>query len=87
MIYGSWDMEWNGHNILSFGNIFCPLTTPQKTKIIEKMKNMPGDIIILHKCTKNHDHKIIRSTVLEISCGVDVIFIFDFGLFFALLTP
>ena len=27
IMYGSWDIECNGHNILSFWNIFCPLTT------------------------------------------------------------
>ena len=41
----------------SSGAIFCPFTplTPWKMKI-SKMKKNPGDIIILHKCTKNHDH-------------------------------
>ena len=42
---------------------------------------MPGDIIILHKCTKNHD---ICYTVHEIWHVTDVIVIFHFGLFFAL---
>ena len=30
MMYGSCDIECNGQNILSFWNIFCPLTTPKK---------------------------------------------------------
>ena len=34
---------------------FCPLTT-QKIKILKNWKKTPRDIIILHKCTKNHDH-------------------------------
>ena len=42
----------------SFWAIFCPSTTltAQKIKILKKMTKMPGDIIILHNCTKNHDH-------------------------------
>ena len=28
---------------------------------ISKMKKTPGDIIILHKCTKNHDHPLCCS--------------------------
>ena len=109
MKYGSWDMEHDGQNFLSFRAIFCPFTllTPQKIKILKKWKNAwryyhftkmyqkpwsyatlylhfslwaifchftppplppltakkikmkkkktPGDIIILHRCTKNYD--------------------------------
>ena len=42
--------------------IFCPFTsvTPWKMKI-SKMKKNPGDIIILHECTKNHDHLLYCS--------------------------
>ena len=40
---------------------------------------------MLHKCTKNHDH--ICYTVPEAWCVTDVIVIFDFGLFLALLPP
>ena len=29
-----------------------------KNQNFEKLKNMPGDINILHKCTKNHDHML-----------------------------
>ena len=39
----------------SLSAFFTPLTT-QKTKILKKMKKTPGDIIILYKCTINHDH-------------------------------
>ena len=34
---------------------FHPTNNPKKQNF-EKMKKTPGDIIILHKCTKNHDH-------------------------------
>ena len=39
MMYGSWDMECNGQNLLSFWNVFCsfiPLT--QEIKILKKLK-------------------------------------------------
>ena len=41
MKYGSWDMEHDGQNFLSFRAIFCPFTllTPQKIKILKKWKN------------------------------------------------
>ena len=59
-MYGSWGMEHDGDNFLSFWTIFCdliPLKT-QKIKILNKMKKTPGDNI-LHKCTKNHDHILL----------------------------
>ena len=42
---------------------FCPFTIlkTQKIKILKKWKKTPGDIIILHKCTKNHDHMLYCS--------------------------
>ena len=45
------------------------------------MKKTPEDVIILHKCTKNHDHMLYCSSDM---CD-NVIVIFHFGLFFALL--
>ena len=50
------------------------------------MKKIPADIIMLHKCTKNHDRMIICYTVPEIQRIAHVVFIFHFGLFFVLLT-
>ena len=44
----------------SFWIVFCPfypLTCP-KNKNFTKMRITPGDNIILHKCTKNHDHML-----------------------------
>ena len=36
---------------------FLPFDPPNlKNQSFEKMKKTPGDIIILHECTKNHDH-------------------------------
>ena len=62
MLYCSWDMVRGRCNYFSFWAIFCPFTpkTAQKIKIL-KMKYLPGDIIILHKCTKNHDHMLYCS--------------------------
>ena len=56
-----------------------------KNQNFEKMKKKPGDRIILNKCTTDHDH--MRYTAPEIWYVMDVIFIFHFGLFFALLHP
>ena len=45
--------------ILGYFLPFYPLTCPKNEHF--KMKKMPGDIIILHKCTKNHDHTLYYS--------------------------
>ena len=36
---------------------FYPTNNPRNQNF-EKVKKMPRDIIILHKCTKNHDHRL-----------------------------
>ena len=59
MMYGSWDINCNRHIFLSSLAIFCPFyptISPKK----ENVKNVitPGDIIILQKCTKTHDHRL-----------------------------
>ena len=59
VMYGSWDMVHDRCNYYSFWAIFCPFT-PKKWKF-EKLKTTPGDIITLHKCTKNHDHMLYFS--------------------------
>ena len=43
MIYGSWDMERDGQNFLSFWTAFCPFTplTTRKIKILKKWKKNP----------------------------------------------
>ena len=87
MMHGSWDMESDRQNFLSFWTIFCPFRTlkTQKMKTLKKWKGKtPGDIISLHKCTKNHDHILHCSwDRMHDRCN----FIFHFGLFFALLPP
>ena len=39
---------------------FCTLNNP-KSRHFVKMEKRPGDMIILHKCTKNHDHMLYCS--------------------------
>ena len=63
IMYGSWHIEHDRQIFLSFWTNFCPFTIlkTQKIKILKKWKKTPGDIIILHKCTKNHDHMLYCS--------------------------
>ena len=63
MLYCSWDMVHDGCNYFSFWAIFCPFTllTARKIKIFKKWKKTPGDITLLHKCFKNHDHMLYCS--------------------------
>ena len=54
-------MKRGGQNFLSFWTDFYPFTPPPppnnpKNQNFEKLKKALGDIIILHKYTKNHDH-------------------------------
>ena len=87
IMYGSWDMEDERHNFiyfLSFWTIFCSFThTPNnpKNQNFEKMKETPGDIIILHKCNINDNHIMYGSWDME---HTDIIFC-QFGPFLALL--
>ena len=58
MLYCSWDITCDRCNCsFSFWAIFYffyPPNSPKNEKF--QMKKTPRDIIILHKCTKNHDH-------------------------------
>ena len=68
-VYGSWDIKLDRQNFLSFWTVFWPFTTQKikpnfnnpKNQNFEKLKKMLGDIIISHKCTKNHDHMLYYS--------------------------
>ena len=63
IMYGSWGMERDRHNFLSFWTIFClftSLTTP-KINILKKWKKYLRDIIILHMCTINENHMMYGS--------------------------
>ena len=121
MIYGFWDLNCNRQIFFVIFSHFLPFYAPNRpeNENIKKLKKAPGDIIILRKCTKNHDHRlyyswymvcagrncyfsfleissyytsvlkmmIIGYTVSEIWHRTDVIVIFHFGLYFALLPP
>ena len=84
-LYCSWDMAHDRYNCyFSFWVIFCPFTplTAGKNKNFRKTKKLPGDIV-LHKCTKTHDHMLYCSWyMVHVGCNC-----FSFGLFFALLPP
>ena len=86
-MYDSWYSAWLT-KFLSFWIIFCPFTPPPhlhpphhhktENQNLKKMKKIPADVIILHKCTKNHDHMLC--TVPEICCVTD-------GLFWVIFCP
>ena len=75
------------NKIFCYFGQFAALLPPknQKNQNFEKMKKSPGDIIILHKCTKNHDHMIYCSR--DMALEGYIIVIFHFGLLFAFLPP
>ena len=68
---------------LSSWAIFWPFTTLTAWKMkISKMKKTPGDIIIVHKCTKKHDHPLYCSRdMARDGCNC----YFHSGLYFSLL--
>ena len=53
--YGAWRTEF-----LSFWAIFCPFNylITRNVKILKLKKKTHSDIIILHKCTKNHNNML-----------------------------
>ena len=57
MLYCSWDMAHDRCNCyFSFWAVFCPFTpNSPKNQNFKEIKKTPGDIIILHMCTKNSD--------------------------------
>ena len=84
-LYCSWDIVRDGCNCyFSFWATSCPFTSliAQKIKNIRKMKKTPGDIFILHKCTKTHDHRLYHSWDMA---GDECNFCFSFWATFALL--
>ena len=61
VIYAFSGMESN--NFFVILDCFLPFYPPNnpKNQNFEKLKKIPGDIIILHKCTKNHNHMLYCS--------------------------
>ena len=62
IMYGIWDMKLTDRIFSNFGH-FLPFYSSHypRNQNFEKQKKTPGDIIILHKCTKNHDHVLYCS--------------------------
>ena len=82
IMYGSQNMKCDREHFFSFWTVFCcftPLTT-QKIKILKNCKNTNGDIIILHKCNKNHYHMLYCS--LHLVCNR-----FNYFSFWAIFYP
>ena len=88
MLYCSCDMVHDGCNCyFSLWAIFCPFTllNSPKNENFKKMKKPHGDIIILHKCNKNHDHMVYCSW--EMACdGCNCYFSF-WAIFYPLTLP
>ena len=87
-MYGSWEMEHERQNFLSFWINFCPFIfcpfNNLENQNFEKLQRIPVDIVTLHKCTRNENHMMY--VVREIWSATDIIFC-HFGPFFALLPP
>ena len=84
MMYGSWDMEHDRWNFLSFGTFFFPFMplTTRKIKILKKWKNC----LEISFYTGATQMRIIWCMDPEIPSMSDSIFCY-FGTFFTLLTP
>ena len=63
MLYSSWDMVHDGCNFyFTYCAIFAFFALKsRKIKFLKIRKKNPGDIIILHLCTKNHDQMMYGS--------------------------
>ena len=59
IMYGSSDMDSNRQNFFDILDHFLPFYP--KTQNFEKMKKIPGDIIILHRCNINNNHMMYGS--------------------------
>ena len=54
--------KWCAHQYRLFRPLFALSTLfSPKNQNVWKMKKIPGDIIILHQCTKSHNHMIFNS--------------------------
>ena len=64
MVFQIW--SGTGKIFCHFGLFFTLLPPPNnlENQNFKKLKKAPGDIIILHMCTKNHDHML--------SCSLDM---------------
>ena len=57
--YDAWFLRYQASFFFHFGQYFIHLPPKNpKNQNFEKIKRMPGDIIILDKCTKNQNHML-----------------------------
>ena len=85
IMYGSWDMMCDKCHYFSFWAIFY--LYPSNSLKNENFKQIKKRLEIWSFYTSAPKIMIIWYTVPEIWCVTDVIVIFHFGLFFALLPP
>ena len=76
---------WHMWLLFSFWAVFALLPPNFCLFTQKKRKKTPGDIIILHKCTKNHDHMLYCSWDIMVHDRCN--FYFSFGAIFCFLTP
>ena len=67
--YDAWFLRYRARQveffvILDYSLHFYPLNNPENQNF-EKMKKIPGDIIILHMCTINQNHMMYGSWDIE----------------------
>ena len=74
--------EGGAHLRISFWHLLMKFEKPKKSECWKKWKKIAGDIIILHVCTKNHNHMRYSSWDMEWEN-----FFCHFGPFFALYPP
>ena len=72
MMYGSWDMECNRHNFLSFWTIFCPFTPYGPNKIFKKWKKY---LRYYHFTNINDSHMMYGSSDMECNGQMDNFFV------------
>ena len=72
---------------LSFWTVFCPFTfyppNSPKSEKFKKMKKVPGDITILHKCIKHYDMLYCFCDMVHDRCNC----YFSFWAIFCPFTP
>ena len=74
-MYGSWGLKRDWQNFVIL-DCFLPFYTPNnlKNQNFQKMKLMPGAIIILHMCTIYENHLMFGS--LDFECDWQIFFSF-----------
>ena len=55
--YDVWFLRYGAQHSIFISDCFLPLYPPNHPEN-RNMKNTPGDIIMLHQCTKNYDHML-----------------------------